>query len=358
MDRLKNLIGFVFAPVPWQRFVALFAALLGGALLAVYAFIVLIDPYDIVPFSLPLDRHIVSLNQRYIYPQVVRSHRFDSLIIGTSTSRLLDPDLLGPPTQARFANLAMDSAMAWEQQMMANYFLRKVGQPKIVIVGLDYVWCDPQADQHRITPRGFPEWLYDDNPFNDYLYLLNANTVEIAWHQLGYQLGLYDERIRFDGFGVFVPPESRYDPARAEQAIWHGSTQRPVDAPPPVLSDAERGALSFPALAWLDRLLADMPATVKVLAYMPVHVAAQPWPGSREAALEAECKRRIASIARLRGAKVIDWRMSSPLTRDDANYWDNLHYRLPIAHHLADDLVALVLGRLKSSDPNYNIVVE
>ena len=47
---------------------------------------------------------------------------------------------------------------------------------------------------------------------------------------------------------------------------------------------------------------------------MPVHVAAQAWPGTREAALEAECKARIAAIGRARGAKVIDWRIASPIT--------------------------------------------
>ena len=52
--------------------------------------------------------------------------------------------------------------------------------------------------------------------------------------------------------------------------------------------------------------LADLPPTsLKLLAHVPVHVAAQPWPGTYGAAVEAECKARIAAIAQKRGAKVV-----------------------------------------------------
>ena len=75
----------------WKSFVKVFIGVFAATIAVVYAFILLIDPYDVVPFSLPLDRRIVSINQRYMYPQIVRSGRFDSLLIGTSTARLVDP---------------------------------------------------------------------------------------------------------------------------------------------------------------------------------------------------------------------------------------------------------------------------
>lgn len=346
----------------WRGFALLFLAVLLGGVGFVYLFIVLVDPYGVVPFSLPLDRRIVSLNQRYMYPQIVRSRRFDSLIIGTSTSRLIDPELLDRSFHVRFANLAMDSATAWEQEAIFDLFLRKVGPPKVLIVGLDTVWCDPDADRNRITFRGFPHWLYDDNPWNDYLYLLNEGTLEIAVRLVGYQLGLYRERIRFDGYEVFVPPESQYDAERAHRNIWGGAAPLPTLAAPaaatPALSAEERGRLAFPALAWLDASLARLPAdSVKILGFMPVHVAAQPRPGSHAAAVEAECKTRIAAIGRARGATVIDWRIPSELTRTDTNYWDSLHYRVPVATRIAEMLVAAALFGRESNDGSYAILV-
>jgi hypothetical protein len=340
----------------WRGFVALFLTVLIGGVAAVYLFILLVDPYGVVPFALPLDRHIVSINQRYMYPQIVRSKRFDSVILGSSTSRLLDPELLDRSFHARFVNLAMDSATAWEQQAMLDLFLRQVGPPKVLIVGLDAVWCYPDADRNRITFRGFPDWLYDDNPWNDYLYMFNAGTLEIAVRLVGYQLGLYRERIRYDGYDVFVPPDSQYDAARARAKI--GEAAPPPNPLPPPLSAAERSRLSFPALAWLDASLARLPAdSRKILAFMPVNIAAQPTPGTHEADVEAECKARIVAIGRNRGASVIDWRIPSSLTRADTNYWDALHYRVPIATRIAEELGPAVLAGRESTDGSYVVLV-
>jgi hypothetical protein len=116
--------------------------------------------------------------------------------------------------------------------------------------------------------------------------------------------------------------------------------------------------LRFPALDWLDASLANLPeSSLKILAFMPVHVAAQPRPGTHEGALEAECKARITDIARKRGAKAIDWRVHSALTRNDANYWDPLRYRLPIAARIADELQKAVLEGATSPGNEYRILV-
>ena len=344
----------------WKSFVALLVGLFFGTTAALYAFVLLIDPYAVVPFSLPIDRRIVSINQRYMYPQIVRSRRFDSLLIGTSTARLVDPQILSGPFGARLANLAMDDMLAWEQLQVMELFWREVGPPKVLIVALDWVWCLENADSRRITFRGFPHWLYDDNGWNDYLYLLNVGTLEIAIRQLGYQLGLYHERVRFDGFEVFTPAEGSYDPVRAQQHIWQGRQphQRPEGLPRP-LTPAEQAALTFPALAWLDAILAKLPASSRsVLAFMPVHVAAQPWPSTANASIEVECKDRIDDIARRRRAIVVDWRIASPITREDRNYWDSLHYRLPIAQRLAGEIVDAAVHRRDLQDGSYIIRVD
>jgi len=334
------------------------ATFLGGIAI-VQLFVLLIDPYNIVPFSLPIERRIVSISQRHMYPQIVRSRRFDSFIVGTSTSRLLNPELLNGPFDAHFANLAMDAMTAWEQWAMIDLFIREVGAPKALIIGIDGVWCDEQADRDRTTFRGFPDWLYDSNRWNDYVYQLNTGTVEIAGRLVGYQLGLYPERVRADGFEVFTPPEREYEPARASANIW-GATNRtlPPDLPPPSLSDAERQKLRFPALQWLDDALSRSQETAtKILAYMPVHVAAQPVPGTLGAAVEAECKARIAAIASAHGAKVVDWRIPSRITTADINYWDRVHFRLPIAQRIARDLAPAVLDGRDSTDATYRLIV-
>jgi hypothetical protein len=346
-------------PFDWRACVTLFLKVFIGCAAAVYLFVLLIDPYAIVPFSLPMERRIVSISQRHMYPMIARSGRYDSLVIGTSTARLLDPKRLDRSFGAHFANLAMDAATAWEQAQVLDFFRRVTGPPKVLIVALDAVWCDPEADKKRITFRGFPAWLYDDNRWNDYLYLFNVGAVEVAGRLLGYKLGLYPERVRFDGYEVFLPPEDKYDPVRARDTIWHSRPRIvPSEVAPLVLEDVERAGLSFPATEWLDHALTSLPdRTEKILAWMPIHIASQPVPGSHRAAVEAECKTRIVEIGRRHAAKVIDWRISSALTRNDNNYWDSLHYRIPIATAIAEQLGPAVREGRESPDASYRLLV-
>jgi hypothetical protein len=172
-------------------------------------------------------------------------------------------------------------------------------------------------------------------------------------------LSLYRERSRFDGYEEFVPPEASYDAGKASHMIWNGPPRpRPAVAPPPFqLSDTKRQSLRFPALGWLDEILQAAPAgTLKILAFMPVHIAAQPVPGSEDEATEAECKARIVTIAKARGATAIDWRIASPLTSNDQNYWDSVHYRIPVAKLLAAELGAAVLQGRPSPDGSYRLL--
>src|SRR5436853_4321663 len=223
----------------WRRLAKLFLATFMGGLLAAARFILLIDPYDMVPFSLPIERPLVSGSQRFAYPQAMRSKRFDSIIVGSSTARLIDPEQLNAPFGARFANMAMNASSAWEQWTTFEYFRRNAGAPKVLIVGMDDAWCDPHADRDRIR-HGFPEWMYDDDRWNDYANLFNSGTLELAARLVGYHLGLYPARGRYDGFEIFTPPESDYDVARARLGIWIGRTPQPLpDVAPPSLAEEE-----------------------------------------------------------------------------------------------------------------------
>lgn len=346
-------------PVRWRAFNRIFLGTFFGLLVGVYVFILLIDPYGVVPFHLPLERHIAG-NQRQMFPQILRTGNYDSLVVGTSTSRLLDPIALDRRLGGHFANFAMPSMSAWEQYQAADFLRRVVAAPRILFVGLDHSWCYQPGEPTGGPPNGeFPGWAFDDNPWNDFLYLLNGETLEVAGRVVSRLLGRSPEKVRRDGFEIFVPPESQYDFRRAEENIWGGAGPHRIEpvSPPVLFTDAERNALVFPALAWLDAGLSGLPAARKVLAFMPVHVAFMPQPGSRRAAVEAECKAQIAAIARRRGATVIDWEIASPLTTNDANYWDVLHYRLPVAYRLIEDLGRVVVDGQASADGSYRILV-
>jgi hypothetical protein len=343
----------------WRASNRLFLAMFVGILAAVYIFILLVDPYGVVPFSPPFHRPIMS-SQRQIYPQILRTGRYDSIVVGTSTSMLLDPSALGGVLGGHFASFAMPSASAREQVWMTDFFRRTVAVPNTVLIGLDHEWCGRTSSAADAREKEFPFWAYDENPWNDFLYLLNNPTLEVAGRTVGRVLGTVRQKLRDDGFDVFVPPDSTYDLARARYHIWGpGGPRGPGPAAPVLeLSEAERSAMEFPTLPWLDESLAALPDTTrKLLVLPPLHAQAIPAPGSYGAAREAECKLRVAAIARRRGAMLVDWRIVSPLTSEDSHFWDLLHYRLSVAYGLIDDLAHIVNEGRESPDGSYRILV-
>ena len=90
-----------------QLSLALLALGLAGLL---YAAVVLLDPYGLRATPGAPPRPLMDLNQRFMYPQIVRSGRFDSAVFGTSTVRLLNPQRLNETFGGRFANLGLTQA--------------------------------------------------------------------------------------------------------------------------------------------------------------------------------------------------------------------------------------------------------
>lgn len=335
----------------WRDFIR-WGALAACLLLAgFYGFILALDPFGRRAGPGHPPSPIMDINQRYMYPQLARSGLFDAAVFGTSTARLLDPRALDAATGARFANLAINAGTPWEQLQLIRLFLRHVPVPKVLILGLDWPWCDPAADQpsRRLTFRSFPPWLYDENAFNDLPHLLNLKTLEIAGRVALNRLGRRPARIRGDGYEVFTPPEESYDLARARLHL----RAPPGSGPPALQSESDR----LPAIAWLADLARDLPAATRlVLLLPPVHAGALPPPGSAAAAADNACKRKIVEALGSRPALVLDYRHRSALTSEDSNFWDTLHYRLPIAARIVDDIRSGLESPHAAEDGRYRIL--
>ncbi|MFC0283364.1 hypothetical protein ACFFJB_07060 [Camelimonas abortus] len=343
------------AAARWRRFSWSFAGVAAVSAAALFGFTVAMDPYGVFASPQRPPTAIMDINQRYMYPQVARSGRFDSAIFGTSTMRLVDPQRLDAAVGGRFANLAMNAATPWEQMQLAGLFLLNTPRPKALVFGVDRHWCDADADDEKkkVTFRSFPPWLYDGDRAFDFIHMFDFRSLEIAVRVAANRLGLMKERIRPDGYEVFTPPEDRYDLERARAHIWMKKPDvTPVEPPEPVTAQT-RASWRFPAVAWLAELLERTPEETRVaVVFPPVHVAAQSRPGTVEAAREAACKQAIAATAFRHGGVVVDFRFPNPVTREDSNYWDSVHYRLPVAARLTDDLIRALKGE-PVADPEF-----
>lgn len=351
------------ASVAWSRFIAMFAVVALGTSLVLWAFAIVMDPYGLRAGPQHPPTTIMDINQRYMYPQLARGGQFESAVFGTSTIRLLNPEQLNALFHERFVNFGMNASTPWEQKQIFELFLRHMPNPKTLVLGLDLSWCSETADRpdQRLTFRSFPAWMYqpeEANRLSNYAHLFNFRTVEIAARVALNGAGVMPERIRGDGYEVFVPPDRRYNLEKARAYIWGGGPARltPVE-PPVVLSDKDEDRLAFPAVGWLDGMLDRLPPGAKViLAFPPVHVAVQPRPGSEAAAQERVCKRRITEVARRHRALVVDFRYPSPVTTDDANYWDPLHHRLGIAQRFTQALHSACAGTRQDADAFFKVL--
>ncbi|HYZ60880.1 MAG TPA: hypothetical protein VE650_00365 [Acetobacteraceae bacterium] len=316
---------------PWRRFARRFLITLGSLLAVLYGFVIIVDPWDTLPAAPKLPRVPISTNARYSFPALARSPAFDSAVFGNSSARLLQPALLNPGFGAHFANLSMNSATAYEQSRMLQVFLRAHPQPRAVIIALDAVYCTDTFE--RYTGRSFPEWMYEPNLWPAYRQMLTPYAIQEAWNQFAVMVHLKRRRYGLDGYTSFVPPESQYDHARRDAAFLRWP---PIGRePPPPGATAE-----FPALPILRDMLASVPAeTRKVLFFVPYNHERQGEPGSATAWRWEQCKRAVTAIAEQGGAELLDFMIPSAITSTRENYWDPVHYRIPIATRLAEALV-------------------
>jgi hypothetical protein len=227
---------------------------------------------------------------------------------------------------------------------MARLFLRHHPHPTVMVFGIDGMWCGVGAPAPRRAAQSFPDWMYDDNPWNDLPHLFNGKTLEVAGRVVGQWIRPKAGRERHgrDGYMNFLPPATEYDLARARQHIYGSESPRPVvGQDPPAASAVEMRNWAMPEVMMLETLIGEIPQETRLLfVFVPYHAYLQGGPGSRQRLQSNECKRRVAALAsRRQRAMVLDFMIPSAITEDDRNYWDASHYTVETAARLADLLV-------------------
>ena len=350
--RVAGLNSFISSSEPraWRGFLRIAVSVFAALSLAIYALILLVDPYGNIPFSLPLERAPVSTNQRFSYPTLARAARFDSAVIGSSTVRLLDPTTLDATSGARFVNLAMNSATAYEQMRIHELFLHHHPDAGAVIVGIDDSWCRRETAIQRYTFREFPKWMYDENPWNDLLYMFNDKALENTVRLLELLSGKRSPKYETNGYRDFTLDFGSYDQRAVATRLYPKGrpAERRVPAIPP---QSQHPEWQFAAHALLRTMLERTPAKTRtVLVFVPMHGDYL----ARSEPLYRECKARILPIAQEYGATVFDYMRESAITRDDNNYWDPLHYRGDVARIIERDVGTALSGRAEPQ-PWYRI---
>jgi hypothetical protein len=316
----------------WSKTIGLTLILM----LVIYTFIILVDPYDSFSISIPAKRVPIVTNQRFSYPAIARDISFDSLVIGTSTTRLLNPDILDLEFDTKFANLSMNSATAYEQYKIYDLFSRNHDSIKYMIIGVDTVWCDTKQDPDKYTFRPFPPWLYDDNKWNDYLYMFNDKGLENSVRLIEYWMGKREPKYAINGYRSFVD-FGQYDPGKVVNKLYGSSGKKKefiekymASKNTPVTNNDTK--YTFPIHNLMGDILRSLDNdTVKIILFVPYHYK-NIFTGFERF---KQCKNEISVLSSdFENIHLVDFMFYSDITTNDSNYWDPLHYRLDIAEQI------------------------
>jgi hypothetical protein len=312
------------------RLVCTFGFLLAGT----YAFIVVLDPFDVLPLSPSLDRKPVSSRPRYIYPGIARKARYDGCVVGASDVRLLRPSELNSYLGGAFASLAMNAATRYEQRAILDVFLRHHPRPKTIVVGLNGMWLDtPYTAQRHIYPW-FPEWMYDANRWNDYLHHWNIYSLQNAWRQLFQLLGRREPRFEEDGYESYLTDNSAFDPDAVRARMAEADYAEVFEIP-----DGELGSCP-PAVQDVVAMLRAIPVSTEKIVVLP------PFFDAGRCDLRAFKRGLVEAAGPFENLRILDFAIESPITTTFGNWYDRAHYSREVASEICRHLAA-------SRDPEF-----
>ena len=148
-------------------------SLLAAGLLAVIALVVIVDPFEIYHPALFYDPPYESEKQMYAMAGIARSHKYDSAIVGSSVTENCTPSVYDAALGGRFVKLCMNGGLSLDHAKIMDIAFRTHDIERVVY-GLDlFAYSQYYNNQKAKTP----DYLYDDNLFNDVSYWLNKSVL-------------------------------------------------------------------------------------------------------------------------------------------------------------------------------------
>lgn len=317
----------------YRRCAFAFLAVFFGGVSLIYAFLVVVDPWDTGRFASPMPSGVNDIERRTATASRGRDPRFNAAIVGNSRTFSLDPEKLSKATGYSFVSLGTPGAGPQEELLVTRYFLRFHPAPDAIVFSTDERWCSHDPAMPRTME--FPFWLYRGNL--EYLAnLLSTRSVRAAASRIALALGLQ------------APGDPRGYLDYEAGKVWNfhpAAVAQEAPAAPPPSADT-----FFPALDALDGLLAELPRHTRLLIMMPpAYQAFIPRPGTQEAADLAACKRALegALARRLGGHGVgfLDYLVDGEIARRPENFMDMVHYRAGVARIIEDGIAGAFNGK-------------
>lgn len=124
-------------------------------------------------------RHLPELydQQRYQAPGIAKNYDYDTAIVGTSVSENVSLTQLSESYGLTAVRLTMSGSSAYEQRLILDLAIKHNPNLKRVIWDVNFCSLSGAVDSVRDQDAAFPFYFYDNNPLNDFKYLLNSDTT-------------------------------------------------------------------------------------------------------------------------------------------------------------------------------------
>src|SRR5215475_15872465 len=125
----------------WRRCAIAFLIVFFGGIGLIFAFLLVVDPYDTGRFPTPPPTGVVDNERRTATASRRRDPRFNAAIFGNSRTFMLDPAKLSEPAGLSFVSLRTPASGPREEMLMTRYFLRFHPGAEAIVFGIDERWC-------------------------------------------------------------------------------------------------------------------------------------------------------------------------------------------------------------------------
>lgn len=159
-----------------KKYCIIFLLILGCLLLIVSSITIYIDPY--FHYHAPNNKFDYKLeNERYQNDGIARHFNYDAIITGTSMTqnfKASEMDLLFGVNSIKISN---SGAFFKERFDLISRAIQYNDNLKIVINSLDFALVYWLMPYDKMRYENYPNYLYDDNIFNDVNYLFNKSVL-------------------------------------------------------------------------------------------------------------------------------------------------------------------------------------
>lgn len=175
-----------------KRWAMLTLALLLSALISIIAAVVIIDPFQIYRQATAYAPPITNSTQNYFNAGIAKSYEYDSVVIGSSMTENFTPSQLDEQLGGSFIKLPINAGSAFNHHQMMDLAFR-THDIRTVLYGID---MEALAYFYKTPKCEMPDYLYDDNLFNDTQYWFNRSVLATYLPKCLMALGQYDETQR------------------------------------------------------------------------------------------------------------------------------------------------------------------